>query len=77
MNKKPVTPNQSFRVGVIFYRTGIVILPQGKLSLSYKQLLGAIALFTMLGITGMPILSKFLPFPINQSQQINQNNNTP
>ncbi|MEA5534409.1 hypothetical protein [Crocosphaera sp. XPORK-15E] len=78
---RPVKPDQSFRVGVIFSSKGLIILPQGKLSLSYRQLLSTIAvfttLFTILGTTGMPILSKFLPSPTNQSQEINQNNNIP
>lgn len=76
-HKQPVKPDQTFRLGVIFSTKGVVICPQGKLSLSYHQLFSAIAFLILLLTTGMPILSQFLPFPTNQSQEINQNKNTP
>ncbi|HAC63998.1 MAG TPA: hypothetical protein DCF68_10780 [Cyanothece sp. UBA12306] len=64
-SQKSINPNQSFRLGVIFCKTGIVILPQGRLSLSYKQLLSAIAtlLFFSAGwVSFSPKLSNIAPY---------------
>ena len=64
-----VNPNHNsnpkgFRLGVIFSKKGVVIFPQGTLSLSYSQLVSAIATLIIL-VTGWlsfpPQLSKINP----------------
>ncbi len=67
--------DKGFRIGLIFSKQGVVILPQGKLSLSYPQMIALFASVTLFLFTGRPILSQFISpnLPSNPPITIEEN----
>ncbi len=67
--------DKGFRIGLIFSKQGVVILPQGKLSLSYTQVIALLASVIVFFSTAMPILSQFIPsnLPLNSPIIIEEN----
>ena len=58
-NRKPMNHHKNFRLGIIFSKQGVMIVPQGKLYLSYAQLISAITFLTVSLTPAIAMLSKF------------------